>query len=368
MSTDALYGSCIDETLRLYSASSTSTSSNSNSIIPHLDLRTSLKSSNLLLFPFANITYKYVFEYRGRNSMLSLILNGNHYHHHHHNQNHDSFQHRHHYHHQNLALPAQSLNSEFNHIVNSAVCHGDELFYLFSLKFSSRKPENNRDLLMQRLLLSLWTDFAKHGFVTIIIGDIFLIFYLLVCLFNCYRFAPLNEGVDVPYWPSFTNSKPVTYLIDSQISIRERYRDSFIHFWTRYLPSIAAVGSPSASIVAKPPHSDKLDNGGGNGGGGWSSTNGRNNNNNGGIGASYYDRTSVARLRTFAWSMLALSTILLILIIVLLGLLYYQRRRQTFSAESRERARQTSARALARALATSARQSTSATASTSGLY
>lgn len=165
------------------------------------------------------------------------------------------------------------------------------------------------------------------------------------------RFAPINAGAEIPYWPSYTSAKPSTYLIDGQISVLERYGDSSTHFWTRYLPSIAS-NSASASIVARPPHSDKLDNG-------LSGTSGRDN-------GYYYDRTSVARLRTFAWSMLALSTILLLLIFVLVGLLYYQRRKQTFSAESRQKARQTSARALARALATSARQTGST--STSALY
>ena len=140
MGTDALYGSCIDETLRLYSAATSTTSAS------HLNAPNS--KANLLL-PFANITYKYLFEHRGRNSMLSLILSGNHH-------NRQSFN-------RNFVLPT-AITSDFSHIVNSAVCHGDELFHLFSLKFASRKPVDNRDLLVQRIMLSLWTDFAKHGF------------------------------------------------------------------------------------------------------------------------------------------------------------------------------------------------------------
>lgn len=334
MSTDALYGACIDETLRLYSAATTA-SSETHSHKHHHQQHPSSVTSDLpavalgsqanLLMPFANITYKYVFSYRGRNSMLSLILAGAH-------QQRHSFN-------RHFALPPAPLPTadHFGAAVTSAVCHGDELFYLFALKFPSRRPDDNRDLLMQRTLLSLWTDFAKHGF------------------------APLTARDELPYWSPYTTPRLSTYLIGARLSTVDRYADSATHFWTRYLPSIVS-NSAAASIIARPPllppSSDKLDHSG---------SGGRAN-------SGYYDRTSVSRLRTFAWSMLALSTVLLLLIFVLLGLLYYQRRRQTFSAEGRQRARQTSARALARALATSAQRQTAssgatgASGSTSGLY
>lgn len=139
MSTEALYSSCIDETLRLYSASAVASSSGFEE----------KATTNLLLLPFANITYKYVFDYRGKNSMLSLILNGG-------GLNRPTIINR------NFIFPI-NFNPEFNHAINNAVCHGDELFYLFNLKFASRKPDDNRDLIIQRRMLLLWTDFAKHG-------------------------------------------------------------------------------------------------------------------------------------------------------------------------------------------------------------
>lgn len=136
MSTDSLYSSCIDETIRMYSAA---TSTSKSTILAN--------KANLLL-PFANVTYKYVFDYRGKNSMLSLILSGNHL-------NRQSYS-------RSFVFP---INPDFSRVTNSAVCHGDELFYLFNLKFSSRKPEDNRDTMMQRKLILLWTDFAKHGYL-----------------------------------------------------------------------------------------------------------------------------------------------------------------------------------------------------------
>ena len=358
MSTDALYGACIDETLRLYSAATTASSHHHHpqqqqqhyqqhsspvtSALGDLLPAVALGSQTNLLLPFANITYKYVFSHRGRNSMLSLILAG------------ATHQQRHSFNRHFALPPSTSVSTgEQQHFgataINSAVCHGDELFYLFALKFPSRRPDDNRDLLVQRTVLSLWTDFAKHGF------------------------APLSAGPDLPYWPPYTSPRLTTYLIGGGGvggvgATTDRYADSATHFWTRYLPSIVS-NSAAASIVARPPllppSSDKLDHHSG-------SSGGRTN-----AGHYYYDRTSVSRLRTFAWSMLALSTVLLLLIFVLLGLLYYQRRRQTFSAESRQRARQTSARALARALATSAQRQSSSGAtgaagggggSTCGLY
>lgn len=134
MSTDALYGSCIDETLKLY---------HDSNMHNH-----ETRSGNInLVFPQTNSTYKYLFKYKGRNSMLGTILSGN-------------------YFNVNNLHPSLSFDSEMNQILNSAVCHGDELFHLFNLKFASRKPEDNRDKLTQRRLLMLWTDFAKHRSVS----------------------------------------------------------------------------------------------------------------------------------------------------------------------------------------------------------
>lgn len=137
MSTDALYGACIDETLRLYAAASATGPIDPYRHDPKVNL----------WLPFANITYKYVFDYRGRNSMLGLILSG-------------SQQRNQYARHYDFPL---TQNPELSHLVNSAVCHGDELFYLFNLQFTSRKPDDNRDVMTQKRLLSLWTDFAKHG-------------------------------------------------------------------------------------------------------------------------------------------------------------------------------------------------------------
>lgn len=159
--------------------------------------------------------------------------------------------------------------------------------------------------------------------------------------------APSLPSLEVPYWPAYSNHRPYAYYIDDQVSIVPSYREAESHFWTRYLPTIASSGaggggssSSSASIVARPP-----------GGGDQSPTfDGREDN-----AHHYYDQLSVARLRTFAWSMLTLSIVLIVFICLLLALLYYQRRKQSFSADSAHRSRERSARALARALARSSR-------------
>lgn len=165
-----------------------------------------------LLLPFANITYKYLYSHRGRNSMLSLILSGNHH-------NRGSFN-------RNFALP-QSIAADFGHAVNAAVCHGDELFHLFTLKFASRKPEDNRDLQVQRLMLSLWTDFAKHGYVQFVFrqsisGNQFLFGGTTqLCAPQCWsRFALLalvygRQAGDVPNRRPNTGHRAVRRLVDA---------------------------------------------------------------------------------------------------------------------------------------------------------
>lgn len=296
MSTDALYGACIDETLKLYSAAvdgSLGKQQTNNLAFPS-NPRISLR------LPFANITYKYIFGYRGRNSMFGLILSNQH------STRHNRYN-------------SQSTYGDLARAVTTSVCHGDELFYLFNLKFNTRRPEDARDQRMKRRMLILWTDFAKHGY------------------------APSLPSLEVPYWPVYSNNRPYAYYLDDQVSILPSYREAESHFWTRYLPTIASSpssGSSSASIVARPPGSDQSAFP--------PSFDGRED-------SHYYDQLSVAKLRTFAWSMLTLSIVLILFICLLLALLYYQRRKQSFSAESAHRVRERSARALARALARSSR-------------
>lgn len=140
MSTDALYGSCVDETLKLYSA----TVEGSLNQPPAAAASFASNAQASLRLPFANITYKYIFGYRGRNSMFGLILASQH------STRHNRFN-------------SHSTYGDLERAVGTAVCHGDELFYLFNLKFNTRRPEDARDQRMMRRMLILWTDFAKHG-------------------------------------------------------------------------------------------------------------------------------------------------------------------------------------------------------------
>jgi len=97
MSSDALYTSCIDDTLKLYSQ-----------------------------LPGA-IAYMYLFAYKGSNSLVNVLVD----------------------------------NSQT--IFDTGVCHGDELFYLFDLKISSHRLSSRKDMQIRERILTLWTDFAKHG-------------------------------------------------------------------------------------------------------------------------------------------------------------------------------------------------------------
>lgn len=327
MSTDALYGSCIDETLRLYSAAATSSNQNLNAM------------NHFLSLPFTNITYKYVFGYRGRNSMLNLILQDNH-------------RQQIGYNDKGLMWWPSNNNQEFDP-TSVAVCHGDELFYLFNLKFSTRKPQDNRDALVQRRLLLLWTDFAKHGYVQFecffvcsccLFSSILLyrshIHLLITGYFPC-RFAPFIPSLDTPFWPPYTIQRPTTYLIDEKLSPVDSYHDSATHFWIRYLPSISSSSISSASIIDRSKTNSK-----------WHPSD-KNNNNGRSLQSDSNSISTMTKLRTFAWSMLALSLILFILIIILMLLLFHQRRRQSFSAETSHvyNCGQTSAKTLAHVLA-----------------
>ncbi|CAG2103189.1 unnamed protein product [Medioppia subpectinata] len=97
MSSDALYTSCIDETLKVYSQ------------IPDA------------------IAYQYLFAYKGRNSLVNVLMDN-------------------------------SMT-----LFETGVGHGDELFYLFDLKITSQRWFSRKDIQTRERVLTLWTDFAKHG-------------------------------------------------------------------------------------------------------------------------------------------------------------------------------------------------------------
>lgn len=101
MSTDALYVSCVDETVKTYWRSQSP-------------------------------VYQYLFEYSGSNSMLKLLMN--------------------------------TRDSESIALYPTPVCHGDELFYLFNLRILGLREDNFNDRTISHRMTTLWTDFAKVGF------------------------------------------------------------------------------------------------------------------------------------------------------------------------------------------------------------
>lgn len=96
MSTDSLYVSCVDETLKRFAKNGAK-------------------------------AFMYSFEYRGTNSMIYL------------------------------------LKKHRSPLLDTVVCHGDELLYLFYLKFKNFKPFSHDDEIMSKRLVTLWTSFAKFG-------------------------------------------------------------------------------------------------------------------------------------------------------------------------------------------------------------
>lgn len=115
MSTDGAYGNCIDETAKLYARS-------------------------------GGLVYFYSYEYRGSNSMLDLLVDL---------QNEVNVQAK-----QSLNRMSTAPWFEFD----KGVCHGDELFLLISLKTGNLRPYSERDLITQKRLITLWTEFASARF------------------------------------------------------------------------------------------------------------------------------------------------------------------------------------------------------------
>ena len=151
MTTDSLYVSCVDETIKLYAQTRAP-------------------------------AYMYTFEYKGENSMVNLLVN---------NQ------------------PTY---------FDTGVCHGDELFLLFNLRINGMREPSLDDRRVGNRILTLWTDFAKHGY------------------------APRIENYEYPKWETFDPERLTYYRIGRELSTARGYKQREAHFWTQHLRNISGLG------------------------------------------------------------------------------------------------------------------------------
>lgn len=186
MSTDGAYGNCIDETAKLYSRS-------------------------------GGLVYFYSYEYRGTNSMLDLLVN--------------------------LQNEVNTMQAKNNRISNGGqpwfefdkgVCHGDELFSLFSLKTGNLRQYSERDLFTQKRLITLWTEFASTNF-----NQSNQMNYYSMNQFNFIN--PLDHfgsnrkinnlflGPNA-FWPSF-NENNQYLVINDNLKVLNNYRKQELDFW-----------------------------------------------------------------------------------------------------------------------------------------
>lgn len=162
MSSDALYNSCIDETVKLYWQSRAP-------------------------------VFQYVFEYKGQNSMVNLLVNNN---------------------------PTR---------FPTGVCHGDELFHLFNLRIMGLQPPSYQDNIVSNRLVTLWTDFAKYGW------------------------APKISNREYPQWDRFDPDHMKYYVIGSELSLGSSYKQRESYFWSHHLRNISGLDPQSlAQTDAQP--------------------------------------------------------------------------------------------------------------------
>lgn len=158
MSSDALYNSCIDETIKLYWYSRAP-------------------------------VYHYVYEYKGENSMVNLLINN---------------------------VPT---------LFNTGVCHGDDLFSIFNLRINGLKPPSFNDNKVSNRMVTLWTDFAKYGS------------------------APKIVNYDYPKWEKWDPERQTYYKIGSSLSLGRGYRQREVTLWTQTLRNTTATSGLSSSLT-----------------------------------------------------------------------------------------------------------------------
>ena len=167
MSSDALYNSCIDETIKLY-------------------------------WQTQAPVYQYVFDYKGSNSMVNLLV-----------------------------------NSETPTVFPTGVCHGDELFLLFNLRIIGLRDPSPYDNRVSDRMTTLWTDFAKNGY------------------------SPKIENYEYPRWPKWDPETMMHYRISGDLRLeREPYRQFESFLWSHRLRNISGLSSNGSAYpwVTDNPH------------------------------------------------------------------------------------------------------------------
>jgi len=161
MSSDALYNSCVDETIKLY-------------------------------WQTQSPVFAYVFDYKGENSMVNLLVN------------------------------------EQPTVFSTGVCHGDELFLLFNLRILGLRDSSHMDDRVSNRLTSLWTDFAKIGY------------------------APRIDNYEFPRWQRWDPESMVYYRIGGELSLGNYFRQPETYFWSHHMRNISGVAANGTFVGVGP--------------------------------------------------------------------------------------------------------------------
>ena len=254
MSTDGAYGNCIDETAKLYSR-------------------------------YGGLVYFYSYEYRATNSMLDLLVNL---------QNEVNVQ------------PKQNrLTSNGWFEFDRGVCHGDELFSIFSLKTGNLRPYSEHDLYTQKRLITLWTGFASTNFNE---NKTSSSFYNQMS-YSSNQFDPSAQwnyrnklaatnlflGANA-IWPLFNEDTHQYLVLSDELRVQTNYRKQELDFWKLLFDS-------ELLLTAMERTSEQFD----------------------------YSNLTNHKWATFAYTMLTTTIILMIVISILLVILYwYSKKTRTF--------------------------------------
>lgn len=126
--------------------------------------------------------YMYSFEFKGENSMVKLLVNN-----------------------------APTL-------FDTGVCHGDELFHLFNLRINGLREPSFADRKVGDRMLTLWTDFAKHGY------------------------APKIDNYEFPKWEQFDLERMTYYRIGREMGFGRGFKQRESHFWNTHLRNVSGLG------------------------------------------------------------------------------------------------------------------------------
>lgn len=122
-----------------------------------------------------------------------------------------------------------------NNITSPGAMHADDIGYLFDVSFLDQKPSDEDQLIIDRIT-TLWTDFAKYGYVCFIYFLYFVLYKVIyLTIFFMYR-QPVPQVTELlpVQWPAVTKQTQYYLNIDLELEVKTRVFKERMTMWNLF--------------------------------------------------------------------------------------------------------------------------------------